>query len=155
MFYDRQNELKRLNERYVSQTAQLLVIYGRRRVGKTALLKKFIENKPHIYYLADLSSEKEQLESFSERIQMYSGDRSLINNPFSSWGALFAYLGNLAQKSRLVVVIDEYQYLHTSNKAISSLLQKSWDEYLKDHKIYSFNLSRSTLLAGLSRFCRR
>ncbi len=136
MFYDRQNELKRLNERYVSQTAQLLVIYGRRRVGKTALLKKFIENKPHIYYLADLSSEKEQLESFSERIQMYSGDRSLINNPFSSWGALFAYLGNLAQKSRLVVVIDEYQYLQTSNKAISSLLQKSWDEYLKDSKIF-------------------
>ena len=136
MFYNRVNELNRLNQRYAQNTAQLLIVYGRRRVGKTALLKKFAEDKKHIYFLADLSSEKEQLASFTERIQIFTGDRSLLDNPFSSWHALFSYLANLAQKSRLIVIIDEYQYLQTANKALSSILQKAWDEQLKDSKIF-------------------
>jgi AAA+ ATPase superfamily predicted ATPase len=111
-------------------------VYGRRRVGKTELLKQFAWNKDFIYFLADLSSDQDQLQQFSERIRLFAGDESLVENPFSNWNALFAYLRNLASKQRLIVIIDEYQYLQSSNRAISSIVQKAWDEGLKDTSIF-------------------
>ncbi|MBC8184087.1 ATP-binding protein [candidate division KSB1 bacterium] len=136
MFFNRENELKRLNERYQEKRAQLLIVYGRRRVGKTELLQQFVSDKSHIYFLADLSNEKEQLLQFSERIRLFTNDTSLINNPFLSWNSLFSYLKKLAQKQHLVVIIDEYQYLQMNNRAIASIIQKSWDEELKDSSIF-------------------
>ncbi|MFQ5640901.1 MAG: ATP-binding protein [bacterium] len=128
MFYNREYELQRLDERYAEKKAQLLVIYGRRRVGKTELLKQFAADKAHIYFLADLSNEKEQLQQFSERIQLFSNDASLVDNPFSSWNALFLYLANLSLQKPLVVIIDEYQYLQLNNPHLASTIQKVWDE---------------------------
>lgn len=136
MFYNRENELKRLEARYAESKAQLLIMYGRRRVGKTELLQQFASDKPHIYFLADLSSEKGQLQQFSEKIRLYTNDPALIANPFSNWNSLFAYLKQLALQERLIVMIDEYQYLHSSNRAIASILQKAWDEGLKDSSIF-------------------
>ena len=136
MFYNRENELERLNARYQEKLAQLLIIYGRRRVGKTELLQQFVSDKLHIYFLADLSNEKEQLQQFSERIRLFTNDASLIGNPFQSWNSLFSYLNKLAQKQRLVIIIDEYQYLQMNNRAIASIIQKSWDEELKDSSIF-------------------
>ncbi len=136
MFYDRNNELKRLNQRYQQKKAQFIIVYGRRRVGKTELLIQFAKDKPHIYFLADLSSEKEQLASFSERIQLFAQDPAIINNPFSNWQALFSYLRNLSHNKQLIVIIDEYQYLQVNNKAISSIIQKAWDEGLKETQIF-------------------
>lgn len=128
--------MNRLNERYREQRAQLLIVYGRRRVGKTELLKQFARDKPYIYFLADLSNENEQLLQFSERIRLFTNDAALIDNPFLNWNALFAYLKNLAMSQRLIVIIDEYQYLQTSNRAIPSIIQKAWDEGLKDSAIF-------------------
>ncbi len=136
MFFNRQNELQRLDERYAEKSAQLLIIYGRRRVGKTELLKEFVRDKPHLYFLADLSSEKEQLEQFTERIRSFSQDASLADNPFANWRALFAYLNKLAAQAPLVVIIDEYQYLQASNRAMASMLQTAWDEELKNSFIF-------------------
>lgn len=136
MFYNRETELQRLNEYNQQNRAQLLIVYGRRRVGKTELLKQFARGKDFIYFLADLSSDRDQLQEFSERIRLFTGDESLIENPFANWNALFAYLKNLASKQRLIVIIDEYQYLQSSNHAISSMIQKAWDEGLKDSAIF-------------------
>jgi hypothetical protein len=136
LFFNRQNELQRLQERYVGKKAQLLIMYGRRRVGKTELLKEFVRDKRHIYFLADLSSEKEQLQEFTERIRLFSQDASLVDNPFANWRALFAYVGKLAQGEPLVVIIDEYQYLQASNRAMASMLQKTWDEELKNSAVF-------------------
>jgi hypothetical protein len=136
MFFNRQIELQRLNERYAEKKAQLLIMYGRRRVGKTELLKEFVRDKPHIYFLADLSSEKEQLQEFTERIQLFSQDTSLVQNPFANWRALFAYVSKFAQNEPLVVIIDEYQYLQSSNRAMASMLQKAWDEELKNSSVF-------------------
>lgn len=136
MFHNRESELKRLHERYQEDTAQLLIVYGRRRVGKTELLQQFAKDKPHIYFLADLSSEKEQLMQFTERIRLFSNDSFLIDNPFSSWNALLAYLKKLAKHQRLIVIIDEYQYLQASNRSIASIIQKAWDEELKDSSMF-------------------
>jgi len=136
MFFNRQSELQRLNERYAEKKAQLLIVYGRRRVGKTELLKEFVRDKRHIYFLADLSSEKEQLQEFTERLRLFSQDSSLVDNPFANWRALFAYLSKLAQNEPLVVIIDEYQYLQSSNRAMASMLQKAWDEELKNSAVF-------------------
>lgn len=136
MFYDREIELNRLNERHRENRAHLVIVYGRRRVGKTELLKQFARDKDFIYFLADLSSDQDQLHEFSERIRLFAGDESLLENPFSNWNALFAYLKYLASKQRLIVIIDEYQYLQSSNRAISSIIQKAWDEGLKDTAIF-------------------
>ncbi len=136
IFFNRQSELQRLNERYAEKKAQLLIMYGRRRVGKTELLKEFVRDKSHIYFLADLSSEKEQLQEFTERLRLFSQDASLIENPFANWRALFAYVGKLAQNEPLVVIIDEYQYLQSSNRAMASMLQKAWDEELKNSSVF-------------------
>ncbi len=135
MFYNRIMELNHLNKRYTSDKAEFIIVYGRRRVGKTELLKQFVRNKPHIYFLADLSSEKDQLASFTEKIYLHTGDPALFNNPFANWDALFSYLSQLASKNRLIVIIDEYQYLQINNRAISSIIQKSWDEALGKSKI--------------------
>ncbi|MDZ7292934.1 MAG: ATP-binding protein [candidate division KSB1 bacterium] len=136
MFFNRQSELQRLHERYAGKEAQLLIMYGRRRVGKTELLKEFVRDKPHIYFLADLSSEKEQLQEFTERIRLFSQDPSLVENPFANWRALFAYVRKLAQNAPLVVIIDEYQYLQSSNRAMASIIQKAWDEELKNSRLF-------------------
>ncbi|MDZ7333509.1 MAG: ATP-binding protein [candidate division KSB1 bacterium] len=136
MFYNREADLKRLNEHFRDNRAHLLIVYGRRRVGKTELLKQFAQDKDCIYFLADLSSDKDQLNEFSERIRLLAGDDSLLENPFSNWNALFAYLRKLALKRRLIVIIDEYQYLQASNRAIASIIQKAWDEGLKDTSIF-------------------
>ncbi len=136
MFYDRQDELASLDRWYKGPGAQLVVVYGRRRVGKTALLRRFVADRPHIYYLADLSSEKEQLAAFSERVYQLTKDPVLVDNPFSNWSALFAYLAKLAIRKRLIVVIDEYQYLQSANKALSSIIQKAWDEQLEKSSIF-------------------
>jgi len=136
MFFNRENELKRLNERYAEGKAQLLIVYGRRRVGKTELLKEFARDKAHIYFLADLASEKEQLAEFTERIRLFSRDAALADNPFANWRALFAHLNKLAQNEPLIVIIDEYQYLQASNRAMASMTQKAWDEGLKNSRLF-------------------
>lgn len=136
MFFNRRTELKRLNERFQSNQAELLIMYGRRRVGKTELLQQFASDKPHLYFLADLSNDSDQLSQFTEKIRIFTDDSSLIDNPFATWHALFAYLKNLATNERLIVIIDEYQYLQSANKAMTSILQKAWDEYLIKTRIF-------------------
>lgn len=136
MFFNRQGELQRLEERYKEKKAQLLVVYGRRRVGKTELLREFARGKRHLYFLADLSSAKEQLQEMSERVRLLTQDASLAENPFANWRALFAYLRQQARREPLIVILDEYQYLQSSNRAMASIIQKAWDEELKDSRLF-------------------
>lgn len=136
MFFNRQAELKRLEERYREKKAQLLIVYGRRRVGKTELLKEFVRDKRNLYFLADLSSAKEQLQEMTERVRLLTQDASLQDNPFANWRALFAYLHRQARREPLIVILDEYQYLQSSNRAMASIIQKAWDEELKDSRLF-------------------
>ncbi len=79
MFIDREKELQALEKRYLSKNSEFVIIYGRRRVGKTELIKRFIKNKPAIYYMADNRSIIEQLEILSKIIGEYYEDEILIN----------------------------------------------------------------------------
>jgi len=135
MFIDRKTELNLLDQRYRSNQAELFVLYGRRRVGKTELLHAFCADKPHIFFIATLSSDSEQLATFSQ--QVYGFTRADVPSGFTfpSWAAAFQALSELPMQPKPIIVMDEFTYLISGNKAIPSILQKVWDEKLKNTQI--------------------
>ncbi|MFW6141249.1 MAG: ATP-binding protein [Candidatus Saliniplasma sp.] len=127
-FIDRKEELSFLEQKYESDEFELLLIYGRRRIGKTELIKRFIEDKTSIYCLASLEDKEKQLENITTKIHGYFGG---IKPDVQRWTDLFEYFSKKAQK-KTVLVIDEFPYLVEENKSIPSYFQKFVDEYLKD-----------------------
>ena len=130
MFVDRQEELAQMNRLYHSTRAELFVLYGRRRVGKTELLRAFCAEKPHLFFIATLSSDTEQLAAFSQHVWRFTHGETLEGFTFPTWEDAFRSLAILPGRS--VIVLDEFTYLISGNKAIPSVLQKVWDETLKD-----------------------
>ncbi len=123
-FKNRVRELKLLNELYEKNTAKLIILYGRRRVGKTELLKEFLKKHKGLYILARQESEAEQLKKISSQIAEYYQDSVLTLNPFANWDALFQYL---SEKPRIPIVFDEFPYIVQSSKRITGILQDYWD----------------------------
>ena len=134
MFVNRTRELQFLENRYASAQAELIVLYGRRRVGKTELLRTFCQDKPHVFFVADLGTEEGQLAEFTRQIGVFtSGDADLLA-PFTSWEAAFNYLTNQTNQ-RVVVVLDEFTYLIHVNDALPSVFQKLWDTQLQNTQV--------------------
>ncbi len=125
-FIDREAELKILEERYKSKTAEFIVIYGRRRVGKTELIKHFIEEKIHFYFLAKKKKMEEERErfgiKFSEKFNVFLKDTK-------DWDSLFNKMCE-NEKEKLVIVIDEFPFWIEKDKSILSDFQHAWDELL-------------------------
>ncbi|MCI4445676.1 MAG: ATP-binding protein [Candidatus Aminicenantes bacterium] len=134
-FIDRERELNNLKAWWASKDAQLIVIYGRRRIGKTELIKHFIKDKPHIYFLAQQISEAENLKTLGKIVGEYFDDMILKEKGFDNWSTFFEYLKKHV-KERLIIAIDEFPYLAESNKGISSVFQAGWDEHLKELPIF-------------------
>ncbi len=135
-FVNRTSELQTLEKLYSTEGFQFVPIYGRRRVGKTRLVKEFIKSKPAIYFLADAVSEKQQLKKAGQSIGEYFNDIVLTQNGFLSWDQLFLYLKDKVANKRIIFVIDEFPYLVMSNPVISSIFQKGIDELLKHTNIF-------------------
>ncbi|OGI29778.1 MAG: ATPase [Candidatus Moranbacteria bacterium RIFCSPLOWO2_12_FULL_48_12] len=133
-FINRATELVALNEKWKSGRSQLFIIYGKRRVGKTELMKQFGKKKPFLYFLADKRSQLEQLKELGRIAGEFFDDTILAKRGFTDWVEAFQYFKD--SKKRFVFVIDEYPYLVESDKATSSLFQKGWDTYLKDTGIF-------------------
>lgn len=137
MFVNRKFELSVLEERYSKSKAELFIIYGRRRVGKTELIKHFIRGRENIYYMADLRSEREQLEVLSSLLSEHYKDDLLKLNSLSSWEQFFIYLQTkLNGKKRFILVFDEFQYLAEVSPSLPSLIQKYWDQSLKNRNFF-------------------
>lgn len=134
-FINRQKELDALNQKWTEDKAQLLVIYGKRRVGKTELIKQFIKDKPSVYFLSDKRTVKEQLKELGRLLGDRFKDSLLIQHGFNDWLEVFAYLKEKVT-TPFIFALDEYPYLVEIDKSISSIFQKGWDEYLKDSKVY-------------------
>ena len=107
MFIGRERELKTLEQLYTSNKFEFVVLYGRRRVGKTALLTNFIENKRAIYFMGVESNAQQNLDNFSRIILEYASGIS-GETSFSSFQAALEYVFKLAEKERIALVIDEY-----------------------------------------------
>lgn len=119
-----------MNEHYLSSKAEFIVLYGRRRVGKTELLTEFCKDKPNLFFACTETTDKQQFLKFSECVLSYGNSRSLIK-AFADWEDIFSRLPDLAGNSRLVVVIDEFPYMCKGNTSIPSILQSLWDHKLK------------------------
>ncbi|HIQ06131.1 MAG TPA: ATP-binding protein, partial [Anaerolineae bacterium] len=135
MFINRERELDALERSYGSGRAELYVLYGRRRVGKTELLRAFCQGKRHIFFVADLGTETSALAEFTRQISQFAYDRPDAISAFSSWDAAFEFLSPLAAEERLVVVLDEFTYLIEANSAIPSILQRLWDTHLRETQL--------------------
>ncbi len=135
MFINRRAELEQLSHLYSSNRAELFVLYGRRRIGKTELLRTFCNDKLCLFFIATLSSDSEQLATFSQQIYGFDHPEVPAGFTFPSWEAAFRALADLPMHPRPIVVMDEFTYLISGNKAIPSILQKVWDETLKNTRL--------------------
>lgn len=136
MFIGREKELADLNKLYDTEQFQMPVIYGRRRVGKSTLIQKFVEGKKAVMFTAIESTVERNLELFSKSIYKTFLPSMLKMPPFQSFEAAFDFLTEYVKKERCVVVIDEYPYLAAADKSISSNLQSYIDSEWKDSKMY-------------------
>lgn len=134
-FINRDLELKSLNDKWAKDEPQLIIIYGKRRVGKTELIKQFIKDKPAIYFLADKRTALEQLREVGRIAGDIFNDAILKDRGFNDWLEVFKYIKS-HKKGKFVIAVDEYPYLVEVDKAISSVFQKGWDEILKDSNIF-------------------
>lgn len=132
-FINRKEELNNLDRLWQRNKAEFVVIYGRRRVGKTELIKQFIKDKPSIYYFARLESEKDQLDRISATFSEFFSDLVIKKSPLTSWDAVFEYM--YQKNERFVLVFDEFPNI-VQSQGILSMIQEYWDEKLKNSKIF-------------------
>ncbi len=134
MFIGRERELSSLNKLYTSDKFEFVVIYGRRRVGKTALINQFIRDKNAIYFMGVESNAKQNLENFSKSVLEYSAGVQ-ADMAFCSFQAALEHVFQLAEKERLILVIDEYPYVARSSKSLASTLQLLIDKHKDRSKL--------------------
>lgn len=135
MFINRINELNSLESQYNKSGATFCVVYGRRRVGKTALISEFIKDKPHIYAYITLSSLNSQVDSFTQQLRPFLPAQLREHIHFKSFEDAIEFLCTLQLSQKLVLVIDEYQNLVIKDKTFSSKLQRIWDLKLQKTNI--------------------
>lgn len=136
MFFGRGIELEKLNEMYTSNRFEFAIIYGRRRVGKTALIKEFCKDKKSIYFLAREATGEINLKNFSKDVHAeITQDLAGVSN-FNDWETALDYVHKISKNERTVLVIDEYPYLAGGFKPISSILQAHIDEQFRESKLF-------------------
>lgn len=140
-FINRKKELAFLDEKWQEPGAQCIVLWGKRRVGKTELVKQFMKDKPHLYFLSESTNEHEQLKRFSLAVGQLFQEPLLETRGFAEWEESFKYIRD--KKLKFVLTIDEFPYLIEANRAIPSLFQKAWDEYWSKSNVYLILLGSS------------
>ncbi len=135
MFIGRKKELGELNKLYNSDKFEFTVIYGRRRVGKTALINEFTKNKDTIFFTGVETNAKQNLENFSKNILEYNTGK-IVDSTFSSFQSALEYVFELAKSKRIVLVIDEYPYVARASKSLASTLQLLIDKYKDSSKLF-------------------
>lgn len=141
MFVDRVTELEALERAYAASAAQLVILYGRRRVGKTALVREFARDKKTAYYAATRLPEPLQLRELGQAVGALLDDPLLRETGFASWAQFFPYVARIDE--RIVLVIDEFPFLVEANGAVSSLWQRGWDEHLQHSRVCAILLGSS------------
>lgn len=134
-FVNRKEELAYLNSEYKKEDSSLVVIYGRRRTGKTALITKFGSDKDMLYFFATEESENENRNNFKNLVAEFIGNEILKRANIEDWDIIFQELVKYKPDRKKLIVIDEFQYLGKANKAFPSIFQKIWDTILKDKNL--------------------
>lgn len=136
MFVGREAELKFLNDKYETERGQLVVLYGRRRVGKTETLREFCKGKPHLFFSCTQTTDRIQLQKFSKQILKENIPAQKYITEFADWEKAFHAVLDLpyGEKKKLLI-IDEFPYMCKGNKSIPSILQNLWDAELRDENV--------------------
>ncbi|HWK28326.1 MAG TPA: ATP-binding protein [Solirubrobacter sp.] len=129
-FFNRRDELEALEERWSSPRAEFVVIYGRRRVGKSHLIAHFAAQRRHLLFEATAGTERDHLDDLSKEIARVSGRRLYEEQPLSSWRAAFAALEELLDDGPILIAIDEFQFAARRNQELGSLI----NTLMRDHK---------------------
>lgn len=136
MFYCREEELRTMNRLYEKGRFECIVIYGRRRVGKTALINEFCKEKPAIYFSALNASSQENLEALSQAIYTFQNPDSSVTPTYRSYADALDAVTAITSHQRVIFVIDEYPYLARAEKSISSRLQHIIDHQWQSGQLY-------------------
>ena len=134
-FIDRQEEMQTLDNEYARKGSSFVVLYGRRRVGKTTLISEFIKNKNALFFLATEEAESQNRRMFKEKVAEFTGSTLLKNAEVDNWDEIFKVLVGKTYQSKLIIVIDEFQYIGRSNAAFPSIFQRIWEEILKNANV--------------------
>lgn len=129
-FVDREPEIGTLEKEYEKRGSALVIVYGRRRVGKTTLLSEFMKGKQALYFLATQEAEALNRSAFQEKAAAFTGSDLLAEMSADRWDTIFKAIVSCHWETKPVLIIDEFQYLGKANPAFPSVLQRIWDEIL-------------------------
>ncbi len=134
LFINRKNELEILDEKFKLPEPQFIVIYGRRRTGKTELIKQFCKDKEYIYFLADKRGTALNAGRFASIAVDHFNDAALKIEDFY---LLFDYIKRrLDNEKKTVIIIDEFSYLVEKDDSVASVFQGIWDEVLAKKNVF-------------------
>lgn len=125
-FYDRDDELAALTERAASPQAEFVVVYGRRRVGKTELVLRFAEGRRALFFEATSGTEADHLEDASRALAEATGRDLFTRQPLTSWAGFFAAVEEEIARGPLLVALDEFQFVARETRDIGSQINRFW-----------------------------
>lgn len=131
-FIGRQQELQQLE---INKEHSFVVLYGRRRIGKTSLIHEFIKEKSALYFLATEETDQQNIKRFSVSLASFAHQEFIAKANFNDWIELFRIFAGISSENTKILVIDEFQYLVNANPAFPSIFQKAWDEILSKKNI--------------------
>ncbi|MDD2433146.1 MAG: DUF234 domain-containing protein [Clostridia bacterium] len=134
-FINREQEKTFLQNEYNRAGSSLIILYGRRRVGKTALACEFMKDKKSLYFLATEENEIQNRNAFKDMVADFSNNELLKNARVNNWEIIFKSLLEDNTNTKKVIIIDEFQNLGKANPAFPSIFQKIWDTILKNSNI--------------------
>ena len=143
MFTGRDKELELLGNKYNSKKSELLIVYGRRRVGKTVLIKTFLNNKKKnsiSFEAVESEHSNVQIINLANEIISFLNDKYIDKSSFKSWDSVFSYLtdkilSNKKRKNKFVLFFDEFQWMASSRNRLVSIVKYFWDNYWKDNNV--------------------
>jgi len=127
-FVNRHRELAFLAAQALPSKPALVVLYGRRRTGKTALLRTFAAQRRAVLFVADVATRADQLAAFSREVFGALGEDALVGTAFPTWEAALRFVADRARTHPLLVVLDEFSYLCESDGSLPSVIQRLWDK---------------------------
>ena len=135
-FIGRNKEISLLEDEWKKTDGRLIILYGRRRIGKTRLLLEFTAGKQGIFYIAEDASSHIQINRLREKIAEFTGDNVLRTLKMNNWDQLFGYFIRIFPHKRFYLVIDEFSCLIKSDKSILNTLNQYWDTEFPSSGIY-------------------
>jgi uncharacterized protein len=135
-FIGRARELEALASAYVATGGQLVLLYGRRRIGKTYLLQHFSEQRRTVFYQATRQAAPIELAAFSSEVAAALGPFPVPGAyAFTGWEEALDYVVQHSGRERLVVILDEFPYLCESTPGLPSVIQRWWDRHGRTSRI--------------------